>query len=169
MQILKCSAYLFVLILGQLLIASGCTYFKTKHAQKQNLNKKRLIPFLKISVFFLFAGDPREMDVHNDFKRETLFYEQAKEAVMQAMARLHADGVTTKRPDDYFAEMAKKDDHMKRVSSLFFDHLLTWPNSKAGVPNLSLAMYPFNISTDEHVPLKFLSMAGIDFLPNILS
>jgi len=26
---------------------------------------------------------------------------------------------------------------------------------KAGVPKLSLAMYPFSISIDEHVPLKF--------------
>jgi len=25
----------------------------------------------------------------------------------------------------------------------------------AGVPNLSLNMYPFSISVDEHVPLKF--------------
>jgi len=25
----------------------------------------------------------------------------------------------------------------------------------AGVPNLSLNVYPFGISTDEHVPLKF--------------
>jgi len=28
--------------------------------------------------------------------------------------------------------------------------------SRTGVPKLSLAMYPFNISIDEHVPLKFL-------------
>jgi len=31
--------------------------------------------------------------------------------------------------------------------------------SKSVVPNLSLAMYPFSISTNEHVPLKILSMA----------
>ena len=30
---------------------------------------------------------------------------------------------------------------------------------RAGVPNLSLTMYPFSISTDEHVPLKCLSMS----------
>jgi len=27
---------------------------------------------------------------------------------------------------------------------------------RTGVPKLSLAMYPFSISIDEHVPLKFL-------------
>jgi len=28
--------------------------------------------------------------------------------------------------------------------------------SIAGVPNLSLTMYPFSLPTDEYVPLKFL-------------
>lgn len=55
------------------------------------------------------------MDIHNDFHREMSFYEQAKSAVISGMKRLHNDGVKTKRPEDYFAEMAKKDDHMKRV------------------------------------------------------
>jgi len=27
---------------------------------------------------------------------------------------------------------------------------------KTEVPNLSLTMYPFSISTDEHIPLKFV-------------
>nr|CAB3240537.1 probable rRNA-processing protein EBP2 [Phallusia mammillata] len=56
-----------------------------------------------------------DTDVHNDFQREITFYEQAKSAVIFAMKRLHGDGVKTKRPEDYFAEMAKKDDHMKKV------------------------------------------------------
>jgi len=29
--------------------------------------------------------------------------------------------------------------------------------SSAGVPNLSLTMYPLSISTDERVPLQFLN------------
>ena len=44
------------------------------------------------------------------------FYEQAKDSVLLALDRLHKAGIKTLRPDDYFAEMAKKDDHMKRVS-----------------------------------------------------
>jgi len=34
--------------------------------------------------------------------------------------------------------------------------LLEESSFKAGVPNLSFAMYPFSILTDEHVPLKSL-------------
>jgi len=37
---------------------------------------------------------------------------------------------------------------------------------KSGVPNLSLTMYPFSISTDENVPLKFL-MTKYCIMPKI--
>jgi rRNA-processing protein EBP2 len=56
-----------------------------------------------------------ERDVHNDFKREVHFYKQAQQAVITALEMLHSQGVKTKRPDDYFAQMAKSDDHMKRM------------------------------------------------------
>jgi len=36
-------------------------------------------------------------------------------------------------------------------------HALMKSPSTAGVPNLSLTMYPFSISTDERVPLNFSS------------
>jgi len=45
------------------------------------------------------------------------------------------------------------------ISSSLHDFL----ESNPGIPNLSLTMYPFSISTDAHVPLIFLSMAWIDF------
>ncbi|KAJ8311049.1 hypothetical protein KUTeg_011399, partial [Tegillarca granosa] len=40
-----------------------------------------------------------EDDIHNDFKRELIL--------------LHKLGIPTKRPEDYYAQMAKTDDHMK--------------------------------------------------------
>ena len=42
-------------------------------------------------------------------------YRIAQAGILKAIPRLHALGLTTKRPDDYFAEMAKSDSHMKRV------------------------------------------------------
>lgn len=54
-------------------------------------------------------------DIHNDFRREMLFYRQAQSTVLSAIPKLHKLGIKTKRPDDYFAQMAKTDDHMKRV------------------------------------------------------
>ncbi|XP_063403488.1 probable rRNA-processing protein EBP2 [Mytilus trossulus] len=54
-------------------------------------------------------------DIHNDFRREMLFYRQAQATVLSAIPKLHKMGIKTKRPEDYFAQMAKTDDHMKRV------------------------------------------------------
>ena len=45
--------------------------------------------------------------VHNDFKREMMFYRQAQAAVLEAIPRLHSLNVKTRRPDDYFAQMVK--------------------------------------------------------------
>ncbi|XP_071800307.1 probable rRNA-processing protein EBP2 [Asterias amurensis] len=54
-------------------------------------------------------------DVHDDFKREMTFYRQGQSAVLEAVPRLQALGLSTKRPEDYFAEMAKTDEHMRKV------------------------------------------------------
>lgn len=51
----------------------------------------------------------------NDFRRETLFHRQAQAAVLIGIRKLREQGVKTKRPDDYFAEMAKSDQHMQKV------------------------------------------------------
>ena len=54
----------------------------------------------------------------DDLQRETLFYRQAQSAIIEGLARLKALGVPTKRPDDYFAQMAKSDDHMLKVCQI---------------------------------------------------
>ncbi len=53
--------------------------------------------------------------MHNDFLRELTFYRQAQAAVLEAIPRLKSMGVRTKRPDDYFAQMAKTDQHMQKI------------------------------------------------------
>lgn len=58
---------------------------------------------------------PSEDPVLNDFKRETMFHRQAQGAVLDGIARLKKMGIATRRPDDYFAEMAKSDQHMQKV------------------------------------------------------
>ena len=37
---------------------------------------------------------------------------------MLAAPKLHKLGIPTKRPEDYFAEMVKTDEHMQRVSKM---------------------------------------------------
>jgi len=62
------------------------------------------------------AGVTLEADVvHNDFKREMMFYRQAQAAVLEAIPRLHSMNIKTKRPEDYFAQMAKTDEHMNKI------------------------------------------------------
>merc|ERR1712111_229381 len=60
-------------------------------------------------------GNIDEDTVHNDFKREMMFYRQAQAAVLEAVPRLHCLNIKTKRPEDYFAQMAKSDDHMNKI------------------------------------------------------
>ncbi|XP_058821817.1 probable rRNA-processing protein EBP2 homolog [Topomyia yanbarensis] len=84
-----------------------------KHEQKRENQFKgnKKIPYVAPSV------DP----VLNDFKREILFHRQAQAAVIEGIKRLHDLGISTKRPDDYFAEMAKTDEHMQRVRKVLLD------------------------------------------------
>lgn len=72
----------------------------------------------------LFAGNAKiksftseEDPVLNDFRREMTFHRQAQAAVIEGIKRLHALKIPTKRPDDYFAEMAKTDEHMQKIRS----------------------------------------------------
>lgn len=67
---------------------------------------------------FMFSVDINEDPIHNDFVRETNFYRQAQQAILQCLPRLKELGVPTRRPDDYFAEMAKSDGHMQKVAKV---------------------------------------------------
>lgn len=59
--------------------------------------------------------DIDEDPLHNDFKREMTFYRQAQAAVLKGYKNLQELGLKTMRPEDYFAEMAKSDDHMQKI------------------------------------------------------
>ncbi|TKS74246.1 putative rRNA-processing protein EBP2 [Collichthys lucidus] len=56
-----------------------------------------------------------DVNADDDFQREMFFYRQAQAAVLEALPLLNKHGVATKRPDDYFAEMAKSDQHMQKI------------------------------------------------------
>ncbi|KAK4307233.1 hypothetical protein Pmani_020989 [Petrolisthes manimaculis] len=53
--------------------------------------------------------------IHDDFEREMQFYRQGQAAVMEGYSRLTALDLPTNRPEDYFAQMAKSDEHMQKV------------------------------------------------------
>ena len=61
-------------------------------------------------------------DINDDLQRETSFYERALASAELAVSKLKALGVATRRPDDFYAEMVKSDEHMKRVrAELIFE------------------------------------------------
>lgn len=65
----------------------------------------------------VLEGDapPQEVDVHDDLKRELVFYAQALAAAKEGIRRYHKQGLPFQRPNDFFAEMVKDDAHMKKV------------------------------------------------------
>merc|ERR1712110_281728 len=54
---------------------------------------------------------------NDDFKREALFAMEAKASVLQAFEKLKDLDIPIGRPDDFYAEMAKSDNHMSKVKS----------------------------------------------------
>ena len=61
------------------------------------------------------ASDLTAQDMTDDLKKELHFYEQALDAVKAAKEKIISAGIPFTRPDDYFAEMVKSDDHMQKV------------------------------------------------------
>ncbi|XP_027693713.1 probable rRNA-processing protein EBP2 [Vombatus ursinus] len=59
--------------------------------------------------------EPGAVDPEDDFRREMTFYRQAQAAVLAVLPRLHQHQIPTKRPQDYFAEMAKSDQQMQKI------------------------------------------------------
>lgn len=59
--------------------------------------------------------DSETVDVHDDLKRELQFYNMALECVHEGRIRCEENKVAFSRPDDFFAEMVKTDDHMAKV------------------------------------------------------
>lgn len=57
----------------------------------------------------------KAVDPEDDFQREMSFYRQAQAAVLAVLPRLHQLKIPTKRPTDYFAEMAKTDQQMQKI------------------------------------------------------
>ena len=54
-------------------------------------------------------------DINDDIRREEALYAQSYDAVIRARALLLAEGAPFTRPNDYFAEMVKTDEHMGKV------------------------------------------------------
>ncbi|KAH3681069.1 hypothetical protein WICPIJ_007983 [Wickerhamomyces pijperi] len=61
--------------------------------------------------------EPQIKDIYDDTERELAFYKQALDATLQGRSRLLKLKVPFTRPDDYFAEMIKSDEHMDKLKN----------------------------------------------------
>ena len=60
-------------------------------------------------------------DVNDDLTRELAFYKQCLDAANEGRALLKKEGVPFSRPNDYFAEMVKSDEHMGKIKEKMVD------------------------------------------------
>ncbi|KAJ3095458.1 rRNA-processing protein and EBNA1-binding protein ebp2 [Physocladia obscura] len=60
-------------------------------------------------------------EVENDLKREMAFYKQALEAAQLGYMHLRKANVSIHRPDDFYAEMIKSDEHMNKIRQKLVD------------------------------------------------
>ncbi|XP_063075752.1 probable rRNA-processing protein EBP2 [Engraulis encrasicolus] len=63
----------------------------------------------------LVPSDSGTVNAEDDFQREMYFYRQAQASVLEALPKLQKLNIPTKRPDDYFAELTKTDQHMQKI------------------------------------------------------
>ncbi|KAL9649048.1 hypothetical protein ABK040_008425 [Willaertia magna] len=56
-------------------------------------------------------------DPEDDVDRELQFYNQALSSAKEGFLQLHELNIPVHRPDDYFAEMVKSDEHMERIKN----------------------------------------------------
>ena len=60
-------------------------------------------------------------DVNDDLNRELAFYKQCLDAANEGRSSLKGEGVPFSRPNDYFAEMVKSDEHMRKIKQKMTD------------------------------------------------
>ena len=58
---------------------------------------------------------PADLDPNDDPKREEIFMKHAELSVRRGLAMLEKAGVKWRRPEDYYAEMYKTDQHMEKI------------------------------------------------------
>merc|ERR1719427_2252155 len=91
-------------------------------------------------------------------KQEKLFYRQAQAAVMEGLPRLQSMNVRTRRPGDYFTQMAKSDQHMNKIR----EKLLSKEQSQQRAEKVSKLREMKKIRKGQGGNLDFLDGGGKD-------
>ena len=91
----------------------------------QKAHKSIALPYSTLPFYAhqsLTTSSPVEItDVNDDLTRELAFYKQCLDAANEGRALLKKEGVPFSRPNDYFAEMVKSDEHMGKIKAKMVD------------------------------------------------
>ena len=82
---------------------------------KRKLSKTTTVDGVEYDEDFVNEDEEEYVDIHDDLKREVAFYDNALEAVTLAREQCEKVGIPFTRPEDFFAEMVKSDDHMAKI------------------------------------------------------
>merc|ERR1711862_689562 len=87
---------------------------------QQSINNNNNLPWIErmdiiSSTPLPFSSSSKNELIHNDLKREVIFYNTALEAVQNSKIQFSQNKIPFTRPIDYYTEMIKSDDHMKKV------------------------------------------------------
>ena len=77
-------------------------------------------------------------------------YQQAQSAVAIGLRKLEELGVPVKRPDDYFAEMVKTDDHMRKVHGSIYTYWVSYGKGRISLTEAPPPPPPLNFRQDYH-------------------
>lgn len=94
-------------------------------AALQKAYKSIILPYSTLSFSahqtILTATPVSIPDVNDDLNRELAFYKQCLDAANEGRSNLYKEGVPFSRPNDYFAEMVKSDEHMGKIKQKMTD------------------------------------------------
>lgn len=91
--------------------------FYNRLNSKKLIKKQGKVPFVE---HMTVSNDtivvlPENAAVHNDLKRELCFYNMTLQNAKKGVEMLIQSNVKIGRPNDYFAEMFKTDEHMRKI------------------------------------------------------
>ena len=102
-----------------------------------------------MSLVYEHATADEVPDAHNDLDRELSFYRQSLAAAIRGRELVLAAKVSFSRPNDYFAEMVKTDEHMERVRQRLLDESASIKASEDAKRQRELKKYGKKIQTEK--------------------
>ena len=102
-----------------------------------------------MSLVYEHATVDEVPDAQNDLDRELSFYRQSLAAAVRGRELVLAAKVSFSRPNDYFAEMVKTDEHMERVRQRLLDESASIKASEDAKRQRELKKYGKKIQTEK--------------------